>query len=113
MNKSHKFTSSSALKLDALEVGGYPYSKTGFFLSTKATFVGFWQADEKKLTSIGLRKDISSRTSEPRRPPCLEVVMSQLVSELNMIDRILIPSRYTFFFGSPIVKNSRVKLFGL
>jgi hypothetical protein len=26
-----------------------------------------------------------------------------------MIDRILIPSRYTLFFERPIVKNSRVK----
>jgi hypothetical protein len=28
---------------------------------------------------------------------------------LNRIDRILIPLRYTFFFGSPTEKNSRVK----
>jgi hypothetical protein len=27
-------------------------------------------------------------------------------SRLNRIDRILIPSRYTFFFSSPPVKNS-------
>jgi hypothetical protein len=30
-------------------------------------------------------------------------------SRLNRIDRILIPSRYTFFSESSTVKNSRVK----
>jgi hypothetical protein len=35
--------------------------------------------------------------------------LSHPISRLNRIDRILIPLRYTFFFGSPPVKNSGVK----
>jgi hypothetical protein len=31
---------------------------------------------------------------------------------INMIDRIFIPPRYTFFFGSPTEKNSEVKRAG-
>jgi hypothetical protein len=31
-----------------------------------------------------------------------------LAQGFNRIDRILIPSRYTFFFGSPIAKKFRV-----
>jgi hypothetical protein len=32
-----------------------------------------------------------------------------LAQYFNMIDRILIPSRYTFFYKSPTIKNSGVK----
>jgi hypothetical protein len=37
------------------------------------------------------------------------LVLTNLASRLNRIDRILIPPRYTFFSGSPTEKNSRVK----
>jgi hypothetical protein len=33
--------------------------------------------------------------------------------ELNMIDRILILTRYTFFSGSSFEKNSRLSVLGL
>jgi hypothetical protein len=36
-------------------------------------------------------------------------VNCDILTQGNMVVRILIPPKYTFFFGSPTVKNSRVK----